>query len=1091
LASTNFEKLSVHRPKALLIADSEEILLALTVPLQNLDLETVCADSGQRALEILETTEFAVVFIEFQMPKIDGLDILRRIRKQVLHARTPVVLLPTDDQEPELELQAYKLGATDVILRPFVPEIIQFKCKLFIELDRARRFERGEIIDWVGTCTEIEVQKNAQQEYERSVDDSPAILWITEADGTCSYLSKQWYEVTGQTKNEALGFGWLSAVHPDDREATGQEYMAANKEQRPFYFEYRLQTKAGDSRWSIGSSNPRYDSQGTYLGYAGAVFDIHEKKIAIESIKESERKLSTMANSVPQLVWSADSQGRVDYYNDRISSYFGARFEDGLWKWEALVHPEDSEKTQDRWTTAVREKSEYSCEHRIQMADGSYRWHLSRALPALNEAGELIRWYGTATDVHERKVTQEQLEQSANQLKTLANSIPQIVYISQPNGQPTFLNDRWYQYTGADRTEDFDLNDFIHPEDLSGSLDAWQNAIKTKTGFQYEMRIRGADGSYRWFIARAEPNVENGQITSWFGTSTDIHIQKLKREESEFLDRVAQTFAQGSNKIESLIDNIVSLTIQKFKGWAHVHLLEPDGRIRLVGVKHDRPEMTELSWRYDNDFPQFITDTDGLAEVIRSGKTRFTAEIPKNAYDLVPPRQRDILNSLELRSSIAVALRTTDEVFGVLTLVSNEHCFSDDEVRLAEQLAERSAYAIKTVQLLEALRNAKDEAEHANELKSAFLANMSHEIRTPLGAMIGFADLLRDTGLTRTERSNYIDVLSRNGEQLSVIINDILDLSKVEAGHLTLEFIETNACQIATDVVSLLRVKAKEKDLTLELICDPSTPQQVVTDPVRVRQVLLNLVSNAIKFTHIGAIRVKSYGIENDKGRKIACFEIEDSGIGIPSEQRDRIFEVFVQADNSMTRRFGGTGLGLALSRSLARALGGDVRIVKTVEGQGSTFLFSIEDQPSKNDAASASEREENVQRVELNEDALDGVRVLVVDDAPDNQQLIWRYLTRRGAIVESAENGLVGYRKALIGQYDVVLMDIQMPEMDGYTATQQLRYAGFRKPIIALTAHAMSEVRKKCLNVGCTDHVSKPINAKELVHAIARHMRH
>lgn len=385
----------------------------------------------------------------------------------------------------------------------------------------------------------------------------------------------------------------------------------------------------------------------------------------------------------------------------------------------------------------------------------------------------------------------------------------------------------------------------------------------------------------------------------------------------------------------------------------------------------------------------------------------------------------------------------------------------------------------------EELKAAKEEAERANALKSAFLANMSHEIRTPLGAMIGFADLLREPGLSEQERLGYIDILSRNGESLSVIINDILDLSKVEAGHLTLEFTEAVPEQIAEDVISLLRVKANEKDLILKYEPAPSTPKTVASDPMRIRQILLNLVGNAIKFTSTGSVVLRSSGYEMTGGRAGVCFEIIDTGIGIPAEQRDNVFKMFVQADGSTTRRFGGTGLGLALSRSLSRSLGGDVSISQSEVGSGTTFLVVIADLPERRMAAAASAREERKPAVDLATKSLVGVKVLVVDDAPENQHLIWAYLHKQGATVDTAGNGLEGYKKALAGKYDVVLMDIQMPEMDGYTATQKLRTAGYRKPIIALTAHAMTEVRNKVLQMGANAHLAKPINFKELITTI------
>ena len=385
------------------------------------------------------------------------------------------------------------------------------------------------------------------------------------------------------------------------------------------------------------------------------------------------------------------------------------------------------------------------------------------------------------------------------------------------------------------------------------------------------------------------------------------------------------------------------------------------------------------------------------------------------------------------------------------------------------------------------VKQALAEANRANVMKTAFLANMSHEIRTPLGAIIGFADLLKDPGLTAGEHANYLNIISRNGHHLAHLINDILDLSKVEAGHLQLEYIQSDHRRIGAEVVSLLQVNARDKDLSLEYSSDESTPDTIISDPTRIRQILLNLVSNAIKFTQFGSVKIRTYGCHTDDGHPSLCFEVSDTGMGMTQEQQDRLFQPFSQADETTTRKFGGTGLGLALSRRLARELGGDITIEKSEINLGSTFLVKIAHRPEMISESVAVSMSESKTIDAPKGRTLEGVNILVVDDAPDNQQLIWRYLTKQGAIVEAAENGLVGYRAALNGSFDIILMDIQMPIMDGYTATQKLRDAGYVMPIIALTAHAMNDIRKKALNVGYNDHLTKPINPGELIATIRR----
>lgn len=384
-----------------------------------------------------------------------------------------------------------------------------------------------------------------------------------------------------------------------------------------------------------------------------------------------------------------------------------------------------------------------------------------------------------------------------------------------------------------------------------------------------------------------------------------------------------------------------------------------------------------------------------------------------------------------------------------------------------------------------ALRVAKDEAVSANSLKSAFLANMSHEIRTPLGAMLGFMDLLRDADLPHEERRRYLDISIRNGVQLNQIINDILDLSKVEAGQLKYESVPIDPRKIVSDVLSLLSVKAAEKRIVLRSDLEETIPVTIVSDPTRLRQILLNIVGNAVKFTPEGHVHVRGWSAEDG-----VHFEIVDTGTGIPSHQHEAVFQPFVQADSTMIRRFEGTGLGLPLSKKLAQALGGDVVLVSSEPGQGSRFRITVRDQGDAPALAAQDPRPEpHFPGRGFEGLRLSGVRVLLVEDSVDNQELIRHYLAKTGAQIEIAGNGREGVSRASASEHDIVLMDIQMPEMDGYEATETLRRDGYRKPIIALTAHAMVEFRRKSLQVGCTDHLSKPIDRQSLITMIEKHL--
>ncbi|NUN04538.1 MAG: response regulator [Bdellovibrio sp.] len=373
------------------------------------------------------------------------------------------------------------------------------------------------------------------------------------------------------------------------------------------------------------------------------------------------------------------------------------------------------------------------------------------------------------------------------------------------------------------------------------------------------------------------------------------------------------------------------------------------------------------------------------------------------------------------------------------------------------------------------------QAEQASHLKSLFLANMSHEIRTPLAAIIGFSDLLKDPTLEDEYRLQYVNVIHRTGQNLTRIINDILDLSKVEAGHLEMENSAFSLTGLLDDIHVMMVAKSADKPLHIEFNRRGIVPDMIYADSFRLRQILINVLGNAIKFTEKGYVRM-TYEVS---GKNI-LFTIKDTGVGISESKRDLLFQAFSQIDNSVTRKYEGTGLGLLLSKRLAQMMGGDVALEDSQLGKGCTFTVRIAFQSVEGLTAKVPQLSSTGSKP-LN-DQLASRHILLIDDVEDNRLLIERMLSRRGAKLTLATNGQEGLSKALNENYDIVLMDIQMPVMDGYTATKKLREAGYKKPIIALTAHAMKDDRERCLEAGCTDYLTKPVQVDTLVQTILVH---
>lgn len=628
-------------------------------------------------------------------------------------------------------------------------------------------------------------------------------------------------------------------------------------------------------------------------------------------------------------------------------------------------------------------------------------------------------------------------------LSAILENEPECVKTVLADGSLDEMNAAGLRLIEADSLEEVRgacVFDLLHPEHRQ-DFEAMHEAVMRGESRTLVFRIIGLKGTERWMETNAVPlRDDRGQVLSHLAITRDISESVSREKELNEANERFRIAVQGSS------DGLWDYDPRSEEVWYSPRFLE------MLGYREGEwsRSVTEWSSRLHEE------DREATLTALES---HLTERAPFDVeYRLVG---KD--GSFRWYRARGQALW-------------NE---AGEPTRMAGNLTDIQEH--KTAQ--ESLAQAVQLAELASTAKSEFLANMSHEIRTPMTAILGFTDLLTDSSIPEAERHDYVLTIKRNGEHLLTLLNDILDLSRIEAGRMDLEHVAFNPLQVIRDIEALLRQRAREKGLDFRIVLRTALPEQLSSDPLRLRQILLNLLGNALKFTEEGSVSLEASAQPTEGGMHLT-FEVADTGIGIAPGKIEQIFETFSQEDNSMTRRFGGTGLGLHISRRLAKMLGGSLTAT-SVPGEGSRFRLEL---PCESVAGPASPTQSAPKVREAGATPLAQRTVLLAEDGKDNQRLIRKILEKAGATVEIADNGALAVHAVddRPQPFDLILMDMQMPEMDGYEATRTLRDQNVDTPVIAITAHAMSGDRERCLDAGCSDFTTKPIDRRKLLEICA-----
>lgn len=652
----------------------------------------------------------------------------------------------------------------------------------------------------------------------------------------------------------------------------------------------------------------------------------------------------------------------------------------------------------------------------------------------------LVVWH----DITERKRSEEQLKRS----EAILNETQQLTHSGSWESDLVTGVNTWsaeaFRIFGLTPEGTGPLSDvfgqMIHPEDRGIYYEAIKLAIHQKQPADFEIRIIRKDGVTRWLRAIGKPFINpQGVVTKLHGAISDITEQKETREAARLKHEQLTRFIMFAPVAIAMLDKNMHY-IAASNVWKQDYKL---GNIDIIGKSH-----------YEI-FPGILKERTALHLRVLAG------EILKKDEELVSFGDHQEWIKWEMHPWY----EKPGEPGGIIAFT---------EIITGQKEAS------------EALKKAKEQAEQAAIAKSHFLSTMSHEIRTPMNAVIGFTHLLMRNA--REDQKEFLRILKFSGENLLVLINDILDFSKIEAGKIEIEEVDFNLKEMVNTIKSALQHKAKSKGLQLKLLLDEDIPDFVMGDPVRLGQVITNLCTNAVKFTEEGSVIISAMVIKQTNKNLTIHFEVKDSGIGIAEDMLENIFESFTQASSDTTRKFGGTGLGLTITKRLLELMQSKIQ-VKSKPGEGSTFYFDLTFNTSNKKLAVKEEA------ITIDgKKSLKDLQILIVDDSRVNILLAQELLKQWQGICDVAVNGLEAVNKVKAKDYDLVLMDLQMPEMDGYQATQEIRALPEDKyrqlPIIALTASAMLEIKDKAFTVGMNDYISKPFNPEELYSKIVKYTR-
>ncbi|MFI5221048.1 MAG: PAS domain S-box protein, partial [Bacteroidia bacterium] len=893
------------------------------------------------------------------------------------------------------------------------------------------------------------VHQLKEERYDLFVEGTSAGIWDwVDMEKNAQWWSPQYYKLLGFKPGEIESSysSFLNTVHPDDLESLLRHLHVHFDSRTPISIELRIRTKGGSYKWFLANGQFSENKKGKYNRLVGSIIDINDHIIAEEKLQKSEERFRNLIESAKDIFFTADKGGNYTYVNEVAYEKLGFKPGELIGvNYLEIVHPEHRKTVQNFYFRQILNKNPHSyLEFPIVGKNGENLWVGQNAQLAYKN-NEYAGVQAVVRDITNIKNAELALKTSEERFRKLVQYSTDVTTIIQPDGTFTYVSPsimRLFGYTES--LVGHNAFAFIHPDDLQRAQVELQRAIeKGGVSDPIELRFRTPAGDYKYIETIGNNLMDEPSIRGIVLNSREINERK----------KVEAALAETSGRLNAIIESTNN----------SIYAIDREYRYIALNDSH-RKRIKQL----------------------------YGVEIEQGQIALIELETMPLSDRNNIKLGFDKGLAGENYSFIHETMLDDRKMFFDISFH---PIIDRVGYIIgvavyaqditgKKEAEIELLR-AKNEAELATRAKSDFLSNMSHEIRTPMNAIVALTNLLMEKEFD-AETNEYLKSIHYSADNLLVVINDILDFSKIESGKITFEKIDFNLRYRMEEVVNLMTYKVNEKNLHLSLNIDPAVPEIISGDPYRLHQILVNLVGNSVKFTHQGFVKILVCLAQKEEEFYRIRFTVSDSGIGIPEDKQQSIFESFTQAFTDTTRRYGGTGLGLAITKNLVQMMGGCISLKSTI-GVGTEFQFELSFELGTHD-----EQLLNHKGI-LKDKDLRGKRILLVEDNQMNQYVAKQIMNKWNAIITVVASGEESINALSEKDFDVVLMDLQMPQMSGYDAVEFIRSKNTTVkspsiPVIALTADAFAETKRKVFEVGMNDFITKPFNPEELFQKIKKH---